>query len=110
MREGERVVLPLLGGKGRPGPMVRAPRLPMTSYLIDSNVWLALTWEQHPLHISASRWYASMDESPLLFCRCTMLGFLRLLANRQVMGDDGALQLNDWWRQDLRVRGSRNGR
>src|ERR1019366_8727619 len=71
-------------GRGR---WCRAPRLPMTSYLIDSNVWLALTWEQHPLHISASRWYASMDDSPLLFCRFTMLGFLRLLTHGQVMGD-----------------------
>ena len=89
MREGERVVLPLLRGKGRPGPMV-------------------LTWEQHPLHVSASRWYASLDDSTLLFCRFTMLGFLRLLTNRQVMGDstttvDGAIQLYDRWRQDPRV-------
>jgi toxin-antitoxin system PIN domain toxin len=80
----------------------------MISYLIDINVWLALTWDQHPHHIPAARWYASLDDTALLFCRFTMLGFLRLLTNRQVMGDStatvaGALQLYDRWRQDPRV-------
>ena len=80
----------------------------MTSYLMDSNVWLALTWDQHPQHVSASRWYASIDDSKLLFCRFTMLGFLRLLTNQQVMGEStttlaDALQLYDRWRQDPRV-------
>jgi toxin-antitoxin system PIN domain toxin len=80
----------------------------MTSYLIDINVWLALTWDLHPQHASASRWYASIDDSPLLFCRFTMLGLLRLLTNRQVMGAstttlERALQLYDRWRQDPRV-------
>ena len=80
----------------------------MISYLVDINVWLALTWGQHPQHIPASRWYASVDDSRLLFCRFTMLGLLRLLTNRQVMGDStttlaGALQLYDTWRQDPRV-------
>ena len=59
----------------------------MTSYLIDINVWLALSLEQHPQHLAAARWYASLSDPALLFCRFTMLGFLRLLTNRQVMGD-----------------------
>jgi len=80
----------------------------MTSFLIDINVWLALTWDLHPQHVPAARWYASLNDSPLLFCRFTVLGFLRLLTNRQVMGDStttvaGALQLYDQWRQDPRV-------
>jgi toxin-antitoxin system PIN domain toxin len=80
----------------------------MTSYLIDINVWLALSWDQHPQHVPASRWYASIDDAALLFCRLTMLGFLRLLTNGQVMGDStmtlaGALELYDQWRQDPRV-------
>jgi uncharacterized protein len=80
----------------------------MISYLIDINVWLALTWDQHPQHVPASRWYTSIDDSRLLFCRFTMLGFLRLLTNRHVMGDSttnlaDALQLYDRWRQDPRV-------
>jgi hypothetical protein len=76
--------------------------------LVDINVWLALTWDQHPQHAPASRWYASIGDAALLFCRFTMLGFLRLLTNRQVMGDStatlaGALELYDRWRQDPRV-------
>jgi len=83
----------------------------MTSYLIDINVWLALTWDLHPQHASASGWYGALNEpdgSSLLFCRLTMLGFLRLLTNRTVMGvstitPDNALELYDQWTLDPRV-------
>jgi len=76
--------------------------------LVDINVWLALTWDEHPQHAPAARWFASIGDAALLFCRFTMLGFLRLLTNRQVMGDStatltGALELYDRWRQDPRV-------
>ncbi len=76
--------------------------------MIDINVWLALTWEMHPQHVSASRWYGSIDDAALLFCRFTMLGFLRLLTNKKVMGDSTntlaeALRLYDRWTQDPRV-------
>jgi toxin-antitoxin system PIN domain toxin len=76
--------------------------------LIDINVWLALTWDQHPQHAPAARWFETTDNSSLLFCRFTMLGFLRLLTNRQVMGGStvtvaGALALYDRWRRDPRV-------
>lgn len=80
----------------------------MTSYLVDINVWLALTWDQHQQHAPAADWYRSLDDATLLFCRFTMLGFLRLLTNQKVMGDSttdvaGALQLYDHWMQDPRV-------
>ena len=76
--------------------------------MIDINVWLALTWDKHPQHAPASRWYSSVDDDALLFCRFTMLGFLRLLTNQAVMGDSittlaGALQLYDQWTEDPRV-------
>ena len=76
--------------------------------MIDINVWLALTWDRHPQHISANRWYESIDDDALLFCRFTMLGFLRLLTNQKVMGDStntvaAALQLYDRWAEDPRV-------
>jgi toxin-antitoxin system PIN domain toxin len=76
--------------------------------LIDINVWLALTWDRHPQHVPASRWYGSIDDAALLFCRFTMLGLLRLLTNQKVMGDStttlaGALQLYDRWAEDPRV-------
>jgi toxin-antitoxin system PIN domain toxin len=83
----------------------------MTLYLIDVNVWLAMTWDIHPQHAVSSRWYSTVgrsDDATLLFCRFTMLGFLRLLTNRAVMGDsvvtvDGALRLYDNWTSDPRV-------
>jgi toxin-antitoxin system PIN domain toxin len=83
----------------------------MTSYLIDINVWLALTWDLHPQNATAARWYTALDESSdcaLLFCRITMLGFLRLLTNRAVMGDStvnvtDALDLYDRWSSDPRI-------
>ena len=76
--------------------------------MIDINVWLALTWDKHPQHIPASRWYGAIDAAALLFCRLTMLGFLRLLTNRKVMGGStttlaGALELYDRWTRDPRV-------
>ena len=80
----------------------------MTSYLIDINVWLAMTWDRHPQHSSAARWYESTDRAAFRFCRFTMLGFIRLLTNRKVMGDStltlmAAFELYDRWRQDPRV-------
>ena len=61
-----------------------------------------------PQHAPAARWYASLDDAALLFCRFTMPGFLRLLTNRKAMGGStstlaGALQLYDRWTQDPRV-------
>ena len=80
----------------------------MTSYLIDINVWLAMTWDRHPRHSSATRWYESTGRAAFRFCRFTMLGLIRLLTNRKVMGDStqtlmAALELYDRWRQDPRV-------
>ena len=80
----------------------------MTSFLIDINVWMAITIKKHPQHISALGWYDSVDQAELLFCRFTMLGFLRLLTNRKVMGDSTytlgqALAVFDQWNQDPRV-------
>lgn len=84
----------------------------MTSYLIDVNVWLAITWELHQQHRSAQRWYRGLsgnaDETELLFCRFTMLGFLRMLTNGAVMGDSRqtlgqAFQIYDFWTRDERV-------
>ena len=80
----------------------------MTSYLIDINVWLAMTWDRHPQHPRAVNWHDSIQDATLLFCRFTMLGFLRLLTNEKVMGDstvtvNSALELYDQWKQDPRV-------
>ena len=80
----------------------------MNSFLIDINVWLAMTWALHPQHARASVWYSSVNDSALWFCRLTMLGLLRLLTNAKVMGDStvtigDALKLYEQWLQDPRV-------
>jgi uncharacterized protein len=82
----------------------------MTSYLVDINTWLAMTWDLHPQHRPASRWFTRLPDSSveLLFCRFTMLGLLRLLTNRSVMGDSvaslrQAFDIYDRWMLDPRV-------
>ncbi len=83
----------------------------MTSYLIDVNVWLALSWEGHVHSVAATEWLSGRPKSAtrLQFCRTTQLGLLRLLTNGQVMGasvlDLGqAWQVYDRWMEDPRVR------
>ena len=80
----------------------------MTSYLIDINLWMAMTWGQHRLHPDARVWMNSKGQARFLFCRFTMLGFLRILTNQTVMGEDAlvlseALALYDAWMEDPRV-------
>lgn len=80
----------------------------MTSYLIDINLWMAMTWGQHRHHLEARNWMNSNQDSQFLFCRLTMLGFLRLLTNEAIMGEDTlrvseALGLYDSWMEDPRV-------
>jgi toxin-antitoxin system PIN domain toxin len=80
----------------------------MTSYLIDINVWLAMTWDLHPQHAPAARWSRSRSTATFLFCRFTMLGLIRLLTNSKVMGGSTtsvgeALNIYDQWIADPRV-------
>ncbi|MEI9814559.1 MAG: TA system VapC family ribonuclease toxin [Acidobacteriota bacterium] len=54
------------------------------SYLVDVNVWLALSTPGHPHHEPATQWFGESD-SKLYFCRVTQMGFLRLVTNPRVM-------------------------
>lgn len=85
-------------------------RILMTSYLIDINVWLALSWGGHPSSVAAHAWLAveAGVKSRLLFCRITQLGLMRLLTNESVVGGDAltveaAFAVEDRWREDPRV-------
>jgi uncharacterized protein len=65
--------------------------------LPDINVWLALAVEEHPHHRVAKAYWTELQagalhERNLWFCRTTMLGFVRLLAQSKVMGE-GVLSL-----------------
>ena len=54
------------------------------NYLVDVNVWLALSTPGHVHHRTALDWFESVEER-LFFCRVTQMGFLRLITNRRVM-------------------------
>lgn len=62
----------------------------------DLNVWLALATPGHIHHKAAKRWFESLDEADLLFCRFTQIGLLRLLTTAAVMGRDVLTQREAW--------------
>jgi uncharacterized protein len=66
----------------------------------DINVWLALASSIHIHHKQAKRWYESLDDEELVFCRFTQLGLLRLLTTAAVMGPDVLTQQQAWQTYD----------
>ena len=85
------------------------PASTTSSLFPDINVWVALTYEGHAHHASASTWFTTLDaDSSLFFCRFTQLGLLRLLTTEAVMGDEVMTQPDAWaaydrWHDDARV-------
>jgi hypothetical protein len=67
----------------------------MKSYFPDVNVWIALAYEGHQHHISATAWFVSLTGA-VYFCRFTQLGFLRLLTHPSVMREDVRTQVEAW--------------
>lgn len=53
--------------------------------LPDLNVWLALADPDHQHHQRARRYWESEAAPQIAFCRLSMLGLLRLLANPKAM-------------------------
>ncbi len=69
----------------------------MTSLVFpDINVWLALASSLHVHHQQAKRWYGSLEDEDLVFCRFTQLGLLRLLTTQAVMGTATLTQRQAW--------------
>jgi hypothetical protein len=64
--------------------------------LPDVNVWVALASDRHVYHGLARDWFTARRESATAFCRVTQMGFLRLLTNPRVMGDDVLNQRQAW--------------
>jgi uncharacterized protein len=54
--------------------------------LPDLNVWLALAIAEHPHHESTQVYWHKLAAERIWFCRVTMLGLVRLLAQPKVMG------------------------
>lgn len=75
-----------------------------SAYLVDSSVWIALTFNSHPGHQAAIAAIAAATENrPAVFCRATQQSYLRLVSTpaltRQYgaggMTNDDALELLD---------------
>lgn len=64
--------------------------------LPDINVWIALSSDRHAYHGRARDWFRTTGEAGAAFCRITQMGFLRLLTNARVMGDDVLSQRQAW--------------
>ena len=78
------------------------------NYLTDVNVWVALALAGHIHHAIARQWFQESETDLILFCRTTQKGFLRLLTNPRVMGQNvlaakQAWDLYDAFRMDNRV-------
>ena len=58
--------------------------------LPDVNVWLALSYAAHPFHARVTDYWQSActANTPLWFCRSTMLALVRLLSQPRLMGAD----------------------
>lgn len=56
--------------------------------LLDVNVWVGLCSAAHPFHTEAMRYWQSAceAETPLWFCRSTMMGLVRILSQPRAMG------------------------
>jgi len=73
-------------------------------FLIDSNIWIAHSFNSHPGHDAAARTLAlATSEQPAIFCRATQLSFLRLISTPALLErygptgltNEDALQLLD---------------
>lgn len=64
--------------------------------LLDVNVWVALTFDKHPNHLSAKSWFDALTTEVCYFCRTTQQGFLRIATNQKAMGMN-ALTLDEAW-------------
>lgn len=59
-------------------------------YLVDANVWLALTLSDHGHHHRVGAWLDGIDEPDSVhFCRATQQALLRLLTNPAVLAPYG---------------------
>lgn len=72
----------------------------MRSYFPDVNVWIALAYEGHQHHASATDWFTRLNGEAVYFCRFTQLGLLRLLTHPSVMRDDVRSQTQAWQAYD----------
>src|SRR6266852_5402594 len=73
----------------------------MRSFFPDVNVWIALAYDGHQHHASATAWFTRLRKETVYFCRFTQLGFLRLITHPSVMREDVRNQAEAWLAYDL---------
>jgi uncharacterized protein len=79
----------------------KAPPQREAGDLPDLNVWLALAVTEHPHHRAAQAYWREEAAARVWFCRVTMLGLVRLLAQPKLMGE-ATLSLRDAYDAYLR--------
>jgi predicted nucleic acid-binding protein len=79
----------------------------MKSCFPDVDVWVALAYEGHQHHESATAWFAKLNEETVYFCRFIQLGLLRLLTHPSVMREDVRNRTEVWQVYDLFLRDER---
>lgn len=58
----------------------------MPGSLLDSSVWVAAVFPQHPYHSQAQRQLSvATPRAPAVFCRATQQSFLRLITTPQIL-------------------------
>jgi len=78
-------------------------------WLLDSNVWAALTIDRHEHHGKALRWFdQAPDDRSSCFCRMTQNTFLRLISSERIFREDAvsnreAIAIYSRFRSDPRI-------
>ena len=69
----------------------------MKTYLLDTNVLIALSWRGHAEHERVSKWFARQGANGWATCPITQAGFVRIVSSpafsRQAASPQEALQL-----------------
>ena len=73
----------------------------MRSFFPDVNVWIALAYDGHQHHTSATAWFTRLRKETVYFCRFTQLEFLRLITHPTMMREDVRNQAEAWLAYDL---------
>lgn len=78
-------------------------------WLLDSNIWAALTIDRHEHHGKALQWFdRAPDNRSACFCRMTQNSFLRLISSERIFREDAvsnreAITIYRRFRSDPRI-------
>lgn len=81
----------------------------MTGDLPDVNLWVAMTTPHHEFHEAAKAYWEQESVEPIVFCRTTALGLVRVCAGKNATGGKPLTFLDSWgrylhWRADVDVQ------